>query len=323
MSRHEATHSDAVLEAVQSPNGAATSSIAASWCRSALRHGLDPARSGKRERVDDDAMAALREEHGELLTVAGPVLDHMFQAVGRNGCGVVLSDARGIILASRTTDADIQMFHDAGLVPGGRWSEAEEGTNGIGTCLVEDRPVVIHRNQHFASRNIGISCMDAPVHDPQGRLIAALDISSCRDDLSEAVAALVAALVQDAARRIEQDYFCRYFADARIIFGATDAISGTALLAVDRDDIVIGASRGARLRYRLTDAALARPRSVDDVLGIAVTPSLDDGERMVLRQALARAGGNASEAARMLGIGRATLYRWMKRSGLPRETRPS
>ena len=40
------------------------------------------------------------------------------------------------------------------------------------------------------------------------------------------------------------------------------------------------------------------------------------GERAVLRQALARAGGNASEAARSLGIGRATLYRRLARVGL-------
>jgi transcriptional regulator of acetoin/glycerol metabolism len=318
MSRNEAAHSNEVLEAVHSPSGAAKSSIAASWCRSVLRHGLDPDRSGKHERVGDSQLSVLREEHDDLLVVASPILDQMFHSVGRAGCGVILSDARGVILESRTMDADARMFDIAGLAPGGRWGEGEEGTNGIGTCLVEDRPVVIHRNQHFASRNIGISCMDAPVHDPDGRLIAALDVSNCRDDLSEAVVSLIAAVVQDAARRIEHDYFCRRFAHARIIFGAGNVGTGAALLAVDRDDIVIGASRGARLQYRLTDAMLAQPRSAADMLGTAVTPSLEDGERTILRQALAKVGGNASEAARMLGIGRATLYRRMTRAGLPR-----
>ncbi|WP_423605432.1 helix-turn-helix domain-containing protein [Sphingomonas sp. MS122] len=36
----------------------------------------------------------------------------------------------------------------------------------------------------------------------------------------------------------------------------------------------------------------------------------------MLRQALAQAGGNASRAARLLGIGRATLYRRMARAGV-------
>ena len=32
---------------------------------------------------------------------------------------------------------------------GHRWSEESVGTNGIGTCLVEQRALTIHRDQHF------------------------------------------------------------------------------------------------------------------------------------------------------------------------------
>ncbi|MCJ2179250.1 helix-turn-helix domain-containing protein, partial [Novosphingobium album (ex Hu et al. 2023)] len=41
-----------------------------------------------------------------------------------------------------------------------------------------------------------------------------------------------------------------------------------------------------------------------------------DGERAVLRQALARSNGNVAAAARLLGIGRATMYRRMERAGM-------
>ncbi|WP_204314562.1 helix-turn-helix domain-containing protein, partial [Stenotrophomonas maltophilia] len=43
-----------------------------------------------------------------------------------------------------------------------------------------------------------------------------------------------------------------------------------------------------------------------------------DSERAFLRRALARADGNATKAAKELGIGRATLYRRMERVGLQR-----
>ncbi|WP_339346339.1 GAF domain-containing protein [uncultured Sphingomonas sp.] len=309
-------HGDAVHEAVRSASRAATSAIAASWCRSALNHGLDPDGAPLRDRIDDAALAAVRAENDLMLAVAAPVLDEMFRAVGRTGCAVILSDRRGVILERRAGAGDADAFSAAGLVEGALWGEQDQGTNGIGTCLFEGKPVVIHRDQHFASRNVNISCMDAPVHDPHGRLAAAIDVSSCRDDHGTAMAEMVAALVRDAARRIERDLFCRHFADRRIIFLPEQAVSGSALLAVDRDDLVVGASRAARLRLGLNDAALATPRSLAQVLGEEAPPSFENADRAVLRQALAQAGGNASRAARLLGIGRATLYRRMARAGL-------
>ncbi|PZU81741.1 MAG: Fis family transcriptional regulator [Sphingomonas sp.] len=311
-----ARHGDAVHEAVRSASRAATSAIAASWCRSALNHGLDPDGAPRRDRIDDAALAAVRAENDLMLAVAAPVLDEMFRAVGRTGCAVILSDRRGVILERRAGAGDDAAFSAAGLVEGALWGEEDQGTNGIGTCLFEGKPVVIHRDQHFASRNVNISCMDAPVHDPHGRLAAAIDVSSCRDDHGTAMAEMVAALVRDAARRIERDLFCRHFADRRIIFLSEQTVSGSALLAVDRDDLVVGASRAARLRLGLSDAALAAPQSLAQVLGEEAPPSFENADRAVLRQALAQAGGNASRAARLLGIGRATLYRRMARAGL-------
>ncbi|MET4898845.1 helix-turn-helix domain-containing protein [Sphingomonadaceae bacterium jetA1] len=309
-------HSDRVLDVVRSPSGAAVSAIAASWCRSALNHRLDPERCDPRERIGDRDLVNLRAEHGMMLSVVTPVLDQLFRSVGRSGCAVIFSDSHGVILERRVHDGDVQDFGQAGLVAGARWSEAAEGTNGIGTCLYEDQPVIIHRDQHFAARNVEISCMDAPIHDPHGRLAAALDVSSCREDHGPAMGEIIAALVRDAARKIERDFFCRHFAGRRIVFLSDDTATGTALLAVDRDDLVVGASRAARLRLGLGDSALATPRALNQVLGEGAVPSFEGADRTVLRQALAQAGGNASRAARLLGIGRATFYRRMARVGL-------
>lgn len=316
MAQNGPRHADIVFDAVRSSSSAALSPVAASWCRSALHHGLDPVGARARERLDAPQLAALRDQLAPLLAVANPVLDQMYRTVGRSGCGVVLSDARGIILERRANPGDDADLAAAGLVEGACWSEDAEGTNGIGTCLFEGKPVVIHRDQHFASRNVGISCMDAPVHDPQGQLIAALDVSSCRQDHGPAMVDMIAALVRDAARQIEREYFFRHYAGARVLFLADDPATGSALLAIDRDDLVIGASRGARLRLGMGDGALAQPRPLDHWLGTTLPPSFDDGDRGVVRRALAQADGNVSEAARLLGIGRATLYRRMERLGL-------
>lgn len=309
-------HADRVLDAVKSPSSAALSPVAASWCRSALRHGLDPAGSCQRELIETAALQDLREAHAPLLSVAAPILDQMYRTIGRAGCGLVLSDRHGTILESRIGDSDVPEFSAAGLVVGARWGEAEEGTNGIGTCLFDGQAVIIHRDQHFSSRNIGLSCMDAPVYDPYGRLVAALDASSCRRDHSPVMAGMIATMVRGAAHRIERDFFLQHFGGARIMFLGDDDAHGAALLATDRDDLVIGASRAARLRLGVDDETLAHPRPMAHVLGQDDAPSFEQGDRAALRQAMAQAGGNASAAARLLGIGRATLYRRLARAGL-------
>ena len=312
-------HSERVLKAVESGQSAAISALAASWCRSALHHGLDPAELRADRRTDAATLQALREHNEELLRVAGPVLDTLFGSVGASGCSVLLSNAHGVILELRSGPADAELFDAVGLVAGASWSEAAEGTNGIGTCLVEQRALTVLRQEHFASRNIGVACMDAPVFGPDGQLVGALDVSSCRADHGEAMALMIAALVQEASRTIEREFFRRRFHDARIVLASADGDSARpALLAVDRDDLVIGATRLARQRYGLGSQAALSPRPLSDVIGAGQQAggSFGDGERAALRQTLARTNGNVAAAARLLGIGRSTMYRRMERAGM-------
>ncbi|MCL8054492.1 GAF domain-containing protein, partial [Pseudomonas aeruginosa] len=59
-----------------------------------------------------------------------------------------------------------------------------EGTNGIGTCVVERQALTIQQEEHFRSRHTGLTCSASPVFDPQGELMAVLDVSSARQEVS-------------------------------------------------------------------------------------------------------------------------------------------
>ncbi len=316
--RHPARdHAETVRTIAGSANALGRAGFAASWRRSLLHHKIDPAMRSDHERLDAAAARARREASGVMLSIASPVLDRLARAACDAGCTVLLSDAGGLVLEERVRDGDADHFHGANLAPGTDWSEGAEGTNGIGTCLAEQRPVVVWRDQHFRSTNTGLTCMGAPIFGAEGELAGVIDVSSVRLDMTEGYARLIALTVQDAAQRIEADLFRASFEGARILStGAGEsAPQGVMLLAIDRDDLIVGATRAARRHLGIEAANMGRlPAS--DLLEAGAGNGLDAALRAEMSRALARTGGNVSAAARELGISRATFYRKAKSLGL-------
>jgi transcriptional regulator of acetoin/glycerol metabolism len=310
-------HTDHVLKVIAG-NDAASSALAASWCRSSALHALDPASRAPSQRLREEEITRSRERIGSLFAAAQASVDRLFLAVGGVGCSVVLADPSGVIVDRRGAPCDDRLFDGSGLWTGAVWSEKYEGTNGIGTCIVEQRAVTIDRDQHFFSRNSGLFCTTAPIFDEHGELAAALDVSSCRADLTEGFARLIASAVADAVRFIEVENFRLAFPKARIVLAPTGDRYGPSLLAVDRYDLVVGATRAARLGLGVNSAALARPTPAADLIGRARAESddINAAERAVLHRALARSSGNVSKAAKDLNMSRATFHRKMKQLGL-------
>lgn len=316
-------HGSLIRQALDDGAGPARSALAASWRRSMTLYGLDPEDRGRVETLTESQLREACEAAEPMVRAARNVLDRLFLAVGDTGCCILLTNADGVPVERRGAAADDDTFHRWGLWPGAIWSEAVEGTNGIGTALAEHRPLTIHREQHFHTRNTALSCTSHPIHGHLGRLAGLLDVSSCRADATAGVLGLIAAAVEDAARAIEAQTFRQAFAGARIVLaGEATERNAAALLAVDRDDLVIGATRAARLALSITDERMAGHLAASEVLGAgSAEAGLTEAERGAVRRALALNGGNVSASARALGVSRATLHRKLRRLGMGGELR--
>lgn len=278
-----------------------------------VKHGLDPAQTREPEYLRAKDILNRKDALGRVAAMAEPRLDQLFALVGSSSCGVVLTDNKGVIVDHRFNDADMKVFHDWGLGAGADWSEAAQGTNGIGTCLTEQREVVIHRDEHFMASNIAMSCIDAPIYGAEGEIVAALDVSSARVDQTEMMNGMIAELVRQTARSIEADNFQDRFSSCRILM-LNDASERVSLLAVDADDVVIGATRAARRAFGLQLEGLFKTVPLGDLIGRdGTSKGFERAQRAVVVRALVRADHNVSLAARELGVSRATLYRRMKR----------
>jgi AraC-like DNA-binding protein len=231
--------------------------VSSSWQRSAKKHGLDPLDSKAPRIVTPSELKHLREPLDKLIFSAQQELDELYKVVREAGYAVLLCDSSGVAVAHRGEDALASQFQYWGTWLGGVWSEDVEGTNGIGTCIAEERPVTVHRSQHFRSRHIDLSCSGAPVFGVDGRLLAVLDVSAIDPELSERAHALTGVLTLRSARAIEERFFREQFRREWIVALAPPEEGAPGLLlAIAGDQRIVGANRVARTSLMLDDRGL-------------------------------------------------------------------
>ena len=231
--------------------------VSASWRRSATEHGVDPLNSEAPRILLLHELKHFREPLDELIFSAQEEIDRLYRVVREAGYTVLFCDTAGVAVEHRGDNADASRFRYWGTWLGGMWSEAIEGTNGIGTCIAEERPLTVHRGQHFRSRHIDLSCSAAPVFDVDGTLMAVLDVSAIDPQLSERAHALTGALTATAARAIAGRLFRERFRREWIVaVSPIEDHEPGMLLAVDGYQRIVGANRAARTSLLLDDQRL-------------------------------------------------------------------
>ncbi|MGB3127343.1 MAG: sigma-54-dependent Fis family transcriptional regulator [Pseudomonas sp.] len=260
-------------------------SIARSWLRCLEDYHLDPALSIAPTVLEHGRLLESRERLHQVLHIAGSEMNSLHQQLSGAGHAVLLTDARGVILNCVTAPSERKIFERAGLWLGADWSEACEGTNGIGTCLVERQSVTIHRDEHFRGRHTGLTCSASPVFDPHGELLAVLDVSSAREAVSRQSQFHTMALVNLSAKMIESCYFLRHFENHWLLRFHLQAESvglfSEGLLAFDGEGRICAVNQSA-----LNLLGQAR----DGLLGLPVEAFFDCS----LDQLLGRASANAT-----------------------------
>jgi transcriptional regulator of acetoin/glycerol metabolism len=254
--------------------------IARSWIRCANDYRLDPARPDAPHIIDTRALANRREQYADLVTIATAEIDRLYDQISGSGYALLLTDASGIILYERADPSLKDIFRVAGLVPGADWSEKSRGTNGMGTCLAERRPVAVHRNDHFYAHHIGLTCFGVPIRGPADELIAVLDASCIGGQDVRGTQTHTMALVRLSAHIIEKVLFLRHHEHNAVLrfHNRPDLVDlfHDGALALAEDGTVIGADHTAaqlleaRDRYELVGRPIAEIFDTDGADGVSL-----------------------------------------------------
>jgi len=251
----ESQHLDQIESVVEGGVASNLEDVSASWRRCSAVLLVNPESRAAPHIVTESELKVSREPLGQAILYAQEEIDRLFAIVRQEGYVVLLCNTDGIAIHHRGDEAQAEQFKYWGIWIGGMWSEKVEGTNGIGTCITEQRPVLVHRDQHFRTRHIGLSCAGAPIFDPNGRLALVLDTSSMTSDRSHTLAL---AATKVAARGVEERLFREWFRNLWTIAAVPfDDSSPPLLLAVDTDLRIAGADRAARLAFTLDDKRLS------------------------------------------------------------------
>ena len=132
----------------------------------------------ERPRVGGEELEAVLAENAELMDCARDILEQMFSSMQEAVSALSLVSARGVTLYISNRVSHRAYYPDA--LVGSINTEEARGTNGIGTCLAERRPVEIIGAEHFRFSGECWSCSAAPIFSPDGRLIGVLNVTQPR-----------------------------------------------------------------------------------------------------------------------------------------------
>ena len=148
--------------------------IAASWRRSWGR--VNPEHPVEFARLRREHLLASQTAGFDLMAIARPVMEDVYQCVQKSGTAIVLTNSIGCIL-DLIGDADVlKIMEGWGAGLGAIISEEMVGTTSFGLALAERMPVQVAGSEHFVRQFHIATGAAAPMFDISGRLLGVLGL---------------------------------------------------------------------------------------------------------------------------------------------------
>lgn len=243
-----------------------------SWERSLENYRLDPGRVAQPRILTSASLRDHLEPLESFLRIAKYGVRKLYERVHDANYVVLLTDSEGITIdyiGSPTQDRELKK---AGLYLGSVWTESEEGTCGVGTAIIDKKPILVHKREHFRAPNTTLTCSSAPIFDVDGKLLSVLDASSLYSPDDRKSQYLVLKFVTLAADMIENAHFLNHFKNAWVlqISGSEEflQVETDDLIAFDENGVILGINRRAGQEF--ASSPKPNPANIEDLFEVRV-----------------------------------------------------
>lgn len=246
--------------------------VRASWRRCLQEYGLDRAAKKPIERVGSNIIRDLRERMEDILQQASPVVDNVRRVAADTNHVIMLSNAEGVVVTSWADSPGSLEIAREGLETGSVWTEQRVGTNGIGTALVSRQPITVFGGAHFNENFSTFTCSAAPIFAPDGRVIAAFDISG-RAMPGSSDGTFAQYFAREAASQVSMLLFRNWHRNDCIVALSNEPdpmpMSVKALIATDESGCILGATQEALSLLGVPDLSEIGGRYVNDIWNVS------------------------------------------------------
>jgi len=174
--------------------------ILRSWlrCRDSF---VDPHKGFNEKLLTYNALKERYNDVREMINVAKPMMQSLYSSVKGSGYIIMLHDQDGVLLELFGDIGMRRLAESLDVVPGATCDENIVGTTAPGISLKEKIPAQVFFKEHFCMPYHHWTCSAAPIIDPEGRLIGALNLTGLYDKVHPHTLGLVVA----AAKAIERE----------------------------------------------------------------------------------------------------------------------
>lgn len=136
------------------------------------------------------------EKHKDLISIAHPFLDELYEIVEGTGFIIILTDKEGCILEIRGDNETLNAAIGLDMVVGAYMDEKSVGTNAMGTALSENAPIQVSATEHFITAYHRWTCSAAPIHNEKGEIIGTLNLTANKDKVHPHTLGMVVSVVK-------------------------------------------------------------------------------------------------------------------------------
>ncbi len=243
-------------------NGDVRPEVLCSWkrCREA---GLDPVEKVSLPVLGEKELHGLIEQNRDLIEFCEPMMEMIEISVRDTGFLASLAERNGCVLLVGGDEEIMEMAGRNSYLPGSIRDTDRAGTNAIGLCLIEGKPIQLTGAEHFNIHFHSWTCSSAPIRGRDGRLLGVLTLSGRSVGRHKHTLALVTA----AARTIESQIRERELTQEKLRLSSMlnlvfNSISD-GVIAVDTDLVVTHMNKKAAEMLRV-EARAATGRNLRD-----------------------------------------------------------